>query len=66
MSLHQSELLYIGHQISAQGVKPDMAKVTAVGEKHAHTKVCPRSAPVPRNGKLFQGLYQTCHKWQSR
>ena len=30
MRLHQTELLYIGHQISAQGVKPDTAKVTAV------------------------------------
>ena len=30
MHLHQTELLYIGHQISAEGVKPDVAKVKAV------------------------------------
>ena len=30
MCLHQTELLHIGHQISAQGFKPDMAKVMVV------------------------------------
>ena len=30
MHLHQTELLYFGHEISAEGVKPDVAKVKAV------------------------------------
>ena len=30
MHLHFSELIYIGHRISAEGVKPDQAKVTAI------------------------------------
>ena len=39
MRLHQTELLYIGHQISAEGVKPDVAKVKAVkGMRSSHNK----------------------------
>ena len=30
MRLHLSELIYIGHRVSAQGVRPDPAKVSAV------------------------------------
>ena len=30
MRLHMTELLYIGHRISEEGIRPDVAKVAAI------------------------------------
>ena len=64
MRLHQTELLYIGHEISAEGVKPDVAKVKAVKDMPVPKTVqevrcfleCPITCP---------GLYRTCQKWRA-
>ena len=46
MRLHMKELVYIGHRITAEGIKPDVAKVTAV-----------KSMPEPKSAQEVCRLF---------